>query len=257
MFMAAGVLGARDVDWTLGNVFNLADALKTISGTVEWLSSSLWAMGVVLAYYLPAVPVIAWVTGVIRWLAGVAEAVLAAPLMAASMVHPEGHEIAGKSGAGWMLILSMILQPALLVLGLIIGILMTYPAGALVNSMFLQMVVGATGNDGLGLVGIVAWTAIYVLMMSLAIHSCFALISAVPDGVMRYIAAQVGATNVVKTADDATQRFEGGAGGAGKGLGGGGIPKDPRNRDSSPGAGGPENSISNAEHHSNRDLLGG
>jgi conjugal transfer/type IV secretion protein DotA/TraY len=252
MFTAAGILGARDVSWTVGNVFDLSEALKTISGTAEWLSSSLWVIGAVLAYYLPAIPVIWWVMGVVRWLASVAEAVLAAPLMAAFLIHPDGDDAVGKSGPGWMLILAMVLQPVLLVIGLLVAILMTFPAGALVNSLFLQMVSGASGNTGVGLVGLVAWTSIYVTMMVLAMHSCLALVSSVPDGVMRYLAAQAGAQGIVKTADEATQRFEGGAGGAGAGLAKGGLPSG----DGGMAGGGRSPGHSEQNSITNRDLLG-
>lgn len=88
-----------------------------------------------------------------------AEAVLAAPVMAAMMIHPDSHDVVGRSGPGFMLILAMVLQPALLLFALILAILMTYPGAALVNQLFLQMISGTVGNTGVGLIGLVAFTS--------------------------------------------------------------------------------------------------
>lgn len=251
MFALAGFAGGRLSDWTVGNVFSVSEALRTIHGTVEWVSSSLWALGIVLAYYLPAVPAIWWVMGVVRWLASVAEAVLAAPLMAAMHVHPGGDDLVGRAGPGYMLILAMTIQPMLLLAGFILAVLMTYPAGALVNMMFLSMVAGSAGATGVGIVGLVAWTALYVVMMVVAMQACFALISAVPDNVMRYVGSQAGAQNIGTQGDHGVTRLETGAGGAGSGAAKGGTDQNSRSGQSGPGAGGGrENGITNA------DLLG-
>lgn len=223
MFVAAGLLGGKDVEWTVGLGFNMLEAVKTLTGTVEWLSNALWVIGAMLAYYLPAVPVIFWIMGIVRWLASVAEAVLAAPVMAAMMIHPDSHDVVGRSGPGFMLILAMVLQPALLLFALILAILMTYPGAALVNQLFLQMVSGTVGNTGVGLVGLVAFTALYLTMMILVMHSAFSLMAAVPDNVMAYFASQAGAKNVVKSGDDAYSNLHGGAAGAGAGLARGGV----------------------------------
>lgn len=250
MFVLAGFAGSRASDWTIGNVFNVTEALKTISGTVEWASSSLWALGALLAYYLPAVPVIWWIAGVIRWLASVAEAVLAAPLMAAMHVHPGGDDLVGRAGPGYMLILAMIIQPALLLFGLILAALMTYPAGALVNMMFLSVVSGIAGTSFVGIVGFISFTALYVVMMIVAVQGCFALISAVPDNVMRFVGSQAGAQGVgMVQGEKGVGSLEGGAKGAGSGAAKG-HSGDQRSASKMGGGDGgvTENAFSNADH---------
>lgn len=250
-FTIAGFAGSRLASLTVGNVFDLSEALKTINGTVEWTSSALWALGAMLAFYLPAVPTIWWVAGVIRWMASVAEAVLAAPLMAAMHVHPGGDDLVGRAGPGYMLILAMVIQPALLVLGLVLSAALLYPAGALVNMVFLGMVSGVTGSNGVGLIALVAWVGLYVGMMTMAIHACFALISSVPDNVMRWVGSQAGAQGVgIKEVEKTTGGLEQGSRGAGQGAARPGSPGGGRpSRGNSPGQDAkPEpNGFSNAE----------
>jgi len=218
-FTIMGLSGGRLASWTVGNVFNVTEAARTLSGTVEWISSALWALGAWLAWYLPFVPVLWWVAGIVRWLASVAEAVLAAPLMAAMHVHPGGDDFVGRAGPGYLLILSMTIQPALLLFGLVLAGTILLPAGALVNMMFLGAVSGVTGSTGVGLIALVAWVALYVVMMTMAIHACFALVSGVPDSVMRWIGSQAGAQGVgIKEVEKSVGGLEQGSKGAGQGA---------------------------------------
>lgn len=218
-FTIAGLSGGRLASWTVGNVFNVTEAARTLGGTVEWISSALWALGAWLAWYLPFVPVLWWVAGIVRWMASVAEAVLAAPLMAAMHVHPGGDDFVGRAGPGYMLILAMVIQPALLLFGLVLAGAILYPAGALVNMMFLGAVSGVTGSTGVGLIALVAWVALYVVMMTMAIHTCFGLISMVPDNVMRWVGSQAGAQGVgIKEVEKSVGGLEQGSKGAGRGA---------------------------------------
>lgn len=254
-FTIMGLSGGRLASWTIGNVFSVTEAARTLSGTVEWISSALWALGAWLAWYLPFVPVLWWVAGIVRWMASVAEAVLAAPLMAAMHVHPGGDDFVGRAGPGYMLILAMVIQPALLLFGLVLAGAIMYPAGALTNMMFLGAVSGVTGSTGVGLIALVAWVALYVVMMTMAIHTCFGLISMVPDNVMRWVGSQAGAPNVGKQeVEKTTGGLEQGSKDAGREAVQRG-PAGPRGSGSDDKSGGPGKEA-NGFTHSNKDLLG-
>lgn len=215
-FVMSGFAGGKLSSWTAGLVWSPLEALKSISGTVEFLSSALWALGLMLAVYLPAIPAIFWIVNVIRFMVGVCVAVLAAPLMASMMASSSGDDFAGRSGPGWMLLVAMVLQPALLVLGFLLAAMMLYPAGELVNMMFLSVVSGASQGSVVGPITMVAWLAVYVAMMVLAVHSCFAVINLVPEGVMQFVGSQAGAHGIGQPqADKGISGLEAGAAGAG------------------------------------------
>lgn len=195
-FVMAGFAGSKISNWTVGIGFDVGAALNTISGAVEFLSSALWALGLMLAVYLPAIPAIFWIVNVIRFFVGVCVAVLAAPLMAAMMASSSGDDFAGRSGPGWMLLVALVLQPALLVLGFLFAAMMLYPAGELVNMMFLSVVSGASQGSVVGPITMVAWIGVYVAMMVLTVHACFAVINLVPEGVMQFVGSQAGAHGI-------------------------------------------------------------
>jgi conjugal transfer/type IV secretion protein DotA/TraY len=255
MFALAGFAGSRASDWSLGNVFSVSEALKTISGFVEFLSSGILASGLVLAYYLPAIPSIWFMLAAIRWLAGVAEAVLAAPLMAAFIMAPSGDDTVGRAGPGMLLIAGLVFMPVLIIGGLILSILMTYPAGALVNATFMAIVSGTSGASGVGLTGLLAYSALYMLMMVVAMHACMALIQAVPDAVMRYVGGQAGpGLHVADSGQGAPQELKEGSKKAGSDVVRGGG--DRHSGGAGGGKGGGGASQENGFTHSNKDLLG-
>jgi len=83
------------------------------------LAGMCYTAGFTLAYYLPAIPIIFWVLGIVGWLIMVLEAVVAAPLWAASHVLPEGEGFAGPPARqGYMLLLALLIRPVLMVIGL-------------------------------------------------------------------------------------------------------------------------------------------
>ena len=249
-FVMSGFAGSKLSSWTAGLVFSPLEALKSLSGTVEFLSSALWALGLMLAVYLPAIPAIFWIVNVIRFLVGVCIAVLAAPLMSAMMTSSSGDDFAGRSGPGWMLLVALVLQPALLVLGFLLAAMMLYPAGELVNMLFLSVMSGASQGSVVGPITMVAWVGVYVAMMVLAVHACFAVINLVPEGVMQFVGSQAGAHGIgQQQADKGISGLEAGAAGAGSAA----ARKAPGGGDSKPGGktGGESkggNGFTNADH---------
>lgn len=109
-------------------------------------------MGVMLmvgfsaAYYVPFVPLLMFTFAGIGWFIGVIEGMVAAPIVALGVTHPEGHEAFGKSEQAFMLLLSMFLRPAMMVLGYIFGIILSYVGVWIMNAGFELTV---TDIDGL------------------------------------------------------------------------------------------------------------
>lgn len=160
---------------------------------------------------MPAIPFIAWVAGVARWLVSVFEAVLAAPILAVAHIHPDGDDVVGKAGPGYMIILAMIIQPALMLFALAGSIAISKPLANLVNQGFLAMSYGITAGSFTGLLGFVALSALYTVIMITVLHICFGLIHAMPENVMRFIGGAVGARNIAEGVDkDASHSLRGG-----------------------------------------------
>lgn len=118
-----------------------ATALQTLINT---LFTFLWPLlaaclisGLVMSYYLPIIPFVLFLFGAIGWFVAVIEAMIAAPIIALGVAYPEGqHELFGRSEPGIMLILNVFLTPALMIIGFVVGIILSYVGIWLLNIGF-------------------------------------------------------------------------------------------------------------------------
>ncbi len=113
-------------------------------GLISWLqplvfvsSGFLFTAGVMLTFYVPLYPYLLFLFGVVGWLLYVIEAMVAAPLVAFGMSHPEGHDFMGRAEQALMLVLGVFLRPTLMIIGYLVGTIMVY-----VTSSFLNQVLG-------------------------------------------------------------------------------------------------------------------
>ena len=105
----------------------------TLDTVLHWIQPMLMAAaaaflatGVMLSYYLPLYPYMIYTFGVIGWLILVIEAMVAAPLVALGITHPEGHDFLGSAKQATMLLLGVFMRPALMVIGLIASMILSY-----------------------------------------------------------------------------------------------------------------------------------
>ncbi len=153
-----------------------------------WMGINL-TLGAVLSYYIPLIPFFLFTFGAITWFAVVLEAVLAAPLVALGITHPEGHDFLGKAEQSIMLLASVFLQPMLMVFGLIFGIILSYVALSLFNRGFAIAVLFLNDYNGdiFNLIYQLAMMAIYTSAVLAIMNRCFAMIYEVPNKVLRWI----------------------------------------------------------------------
>ena len=153
-----------------------------------WMGINL-TLGAVLSYYVPLIPFFLFTFGAVTWFAVVLEAVLAAPLVALGITHPEGHDFLGKAEQSIMLLASVFLRPMLMVFGLIFGIILSYVALSLFNRGFAIAIqfLNDYNGDIFNLIYQLAMMAIYTTAVLAIMNRCFAMIYEVPNKVLRWI----------------------------------------------------------------------
>ena len=119
-----------------------------------------------LAYVLPAIPFIRFLFGILGWILNVAIAVLAVTVFAAAHVTREDGNrlIVNATRQGWLFLPALILRPALMLLGLILGYFVFLGAVGLFNQVWLPQMRDAGASGGLGPVGFLAMLALYVIV---------------------------------------------------------------------------------------------
>jgi defect in organelle trafficking protein DotA len=187
---------------------------------LAWLGTMI-VIGFVTAYFVPFLPYMIFTFGSIAWLMAVIEAMVAAPIVALGITHPEGEGPFGKGEQAIMILMNVFLRPALMIIGYIAGIILSYVGVWVINAGFanvLPFIQGpnSTGNLFSGFnvgmsftpptetqvqttTGYTGWAGIYGFFFSILIYTTmyltvvqksFTLITSLPDKVLRWIGGQ-------------------------------------------------------------------
>ena len=183
------------------SAWQVSDAL------VSTLLGLLIISGAVLAYVLPAIPFIRFLFGILGWILNVAIAVLAVTVFAAAHVTREdGNRLTTQATRqGWLFLPALVLRPALMLLGLILGYFVFLAGIGLLNQVWLPQMRDAGASGALGPVGFLAMLALYVIVAYGLMNASFKLIDLLPSAVLDWIGGRAGA------GDDGSERTAGAA----------------------------------------------
>ena len=178
---------------------------------MAWLGIML-SIGFSTAYYVPILPYMIFTFGTIAWLMAVIEAMVAAPIVALGVTHPEGHDAFGKGEQAIMILLNVFLRPSMMIIGYIAAIAVAYVSVWIINAGFDNAIGFMQGSKEFGTHGYqvstnggsisggyVGWAGIYAYFFSILIYTtlyitvvqkAFTLISVLPDKVLRWIGGQ-------------------------------------------------------------------
>lgn len=140
-----------------------------------------------LAYLLPNLPFLLWIGIIIGWTVMCVEAILAAPLWAVMHLHPNGDDLTGRGGNGYMLVLGLLLRPTLIIFGLIAAITLSGLFGQFINAVFLDVFLMNQGDSTSGFFLTLFGTGLYAAMMMTVIKQTFNLMHIIPDQLLRWI----------------------------------------------------------------------
>lgn len=165
--------------------------LESLSPLVLLLVGALFAAGVLLAFYIPAVPFVIWLSGVIGWLLLVVESLVAAPLWIVGHALPEGEGFAGEHGRrGYMLFLGILVRPFLMLMGLCCAMVLINTVGRLIAIMVTTYVASWEAHASgwiVPIISLIAYVLILGALMILMSHKTFSLIVRLPDNVLAWV----------------------------------------------------------------------
>ena len=161
-----------------GIITSIIEAAADLLPTVAY---AFLGAGIVMGIVLPLLPLMHWLGGILGWFISVFVLILATPVWVASHMFPEGHDIAGRGGPGYMILLQALLTPVLMVFGFLGGFLICYPILMLLNSMFFFVIDSIDATNISGIFTFLVDIIVYVGFCYYAVSRCFELISVVPD----------------------------------------------------------------------------
>jgi conjugal transfer/type IV secretion protein DotA/TraY len=174
-------------------VMNVLDRLRENAALNLKFTGILWLVGATLAIYVPLIPYMIFVIATLGWLLLVIEAVVAAPILAVSLMLPAGEEL-GKIVNGLMLLLNIMLRPTLMLFGFVLASRVYRAIIELVNySMLGNLSNLNTSGSSWAWVAIIAFYGAFILALS---NKCFALIYVIPDKILRWMGGSPEYTDV-------------------------------------------------------------
>ena len=177
--------------------------MMTLPLFFAWLGVMV-GMGFLTAYYIPFLPYMIFTFGVIAWMMSVIEAMVAAPVVALGIAHPEGHDALGKSEQGLMILLNIFLRPGMMIIGYIAAIALSF-VGVWIMTAGFQNVLDYLSSDAVWAnkdstsITAVPWASYfgqffgaltYMMMYLTIVQKAFTLIAVLPDKVLRWIGGQ-------------------------------------------------------------------
>lgn len=160
------------------------------------ISGLYYIMGFTLGIYIPFIPFLLFMAGVIGWLIAVAELMIAAPVVAVGVTYPEGHEIWGLANQAMVIIIGVFLRPVMITFGFILGIFLIYTSLNLLQLGVIQSMADilvsymqSDANNSRELV-VVAVMILYTMVAIEVVNSSLSLIYVLPDKITRWLGGQ-------------------------------------------------------------------
>lgn len=199
---AVGIPGAAGVAAggnALATVGSMAGTVATHAVPLGW---TLLVLGAAMSIYIPLVPFIAWMGGLITWAASLVEGLIAMPLHSLSFLHSDSEEgMGGSSTKGNLFYLNTLVRPPLMVLSFFIASGLVIGLGTLQAHLFLPAMASVQGNSITGLASICGFIVVFFVLNVILINSCFELVQVIPDQVIGYVGAGSVDTQLGKAAE--------------------------------------------------------
>jgi hypothetical protein len=169
--------------------------ISSVVMLIMFLIGPLMLAGGFLAYYLPAIPFIFWMFGVIGWMIMICESLVAAPIWAGAHALPEGEGMSGRYAVqGYQLLTNVLFRPILLLLGLVMSMQVLQFISYLAISGFkvVNHSITGTGAEAFSF-GVSQYFAIlfmHLVLIGLIIslsHKSYEMIFETADNVMRWV----------------------------------------------------------------------
>ncbi len=174
-----GVKGLVEATGTIGSFFLFAVVVPLV----------IYAF--MLAFFLPALPFIIWMSAIAGWIILIVESLIAAPLWVAVHALPEGDGFAGQHARrGYMLLLGIVLRPPLMVAGFFLAVVLLNVVGQTLGNTFMFFVYGLGETKLIGPTGTIAMVILLGFVILIFAKKLFMLISYLPEHVTNWIGQQ-------------------------------------------------------------------
>lgn len=189
---------ALSLDFASGNMLAQAVGVATganrlIDSVLNLLKDFAWALiivGIILSTYIPFIPVIYWVGGLVSWIGKVIEGVANASFWAFAHLDTSGEGMGQRTSHGYQFLLTLLLYPVLMIIGLFTALIMMQTVGNVLLFIFPLAIEQIQENTFTGLFSIIAFLCIFGIVSISLISSSCEFIHIFPDTALNWIGGQ-------------------------------------------------------------------
>lgn len=197
--------------------------------------------GATMSFYVRLIPFIMYTLVVIGWFISVFETIVAAPLVAMGVTHPEGHDFLGQAEQAQILMAAVFIRPIAIVIGFIAATALSFVMMWMLNtgfigilySSFASIIGAANPADVATLKGasfvdagwLLMCLVVYIYISMSILEYCYSMIHELPYMLVRWIGGQREygmedqlMSGISQGVQDMTQSVAQGAGQTGKGM---------------------------------------
>ncbi|MAJ82561.1 MAG: hypothetical protein CMF41_06560 [Legionellales bacterium] len=167
---------------------------QPLAGTLAQIMVS---VGFIIGVYVAAIPTIYYLLGALSWLLSVIEGMVGAPLIALGMTVPRAGTLLGNAESSIVFLLKIFITPALLLCGLIAGLLLSNVMLGLLNQAMIGFITGfltsfsELGSGATTLVAVGLFSIFYAYIISSIVSNSYSIVFRLIDRTMQYIGGQV------------------------------------------------------------------
>jgi conjugal transfer/type IV secretion protein DotA/TraY len=185
--MAVGAVAGSSMT-VLGTGATIPAGIATM---IQIPAMTLLGAGATLTFVLPLTPFIFWVLAVSGFFLLVVEAIVAVNLWALGHMRMDGEGLSGEGGRmGWMMMLTLLMTPVLMVFGFLIGMTIFRVTTALFDVGMRQALSGILGGGPLiTFAAMLIYTVTTAVVYMLMIERSFSLVATFPQRVLRWMGA--------------------------------------------------------------------
>jgi conjugal transfer/type IV secretion protein DotA/TraY len=132
-------------------------------------TSVMFGLGIFYAEVLPSIPYIMWQIAIMGYFIYCLCLLYASPLWFAMFAHPDGDTAMGRAASGFPMLVTVLLKPSLMVMGLFTGMALLRTIGWFIDVTFWPTI-SAINTQGFILFQFLGKLVIYGLIMGLAIY---------------------------------------------------------------------------------------
>ena len=161
----------------------------------------LMLFGLVCATYIPLIPAIVWLMRMVSIMAQWVEAIASSSVWAFAHLDTDGEGMGSRSGHGYLFLFSVLLNPMLSILGLILSMAALDIMSTVLLLIYPDMIANAAGENWTGLLTIIAYLIIFVIINLILVNLCMQLINVVPDNIMDWVGGRI-SSSIGKNGED-------------------------------------------------------